>query len=96
MLKAGSRLKSAVCDAEIMIIKIGESEDITCGGQPMADAPEKSDGNADQMHGCLIGKRYVNADESIEVLCVKSGDGSLYYEGDELMTKDTKKLPSSD
>ena len=48
------------------------------------------------MHGCLIGKRYVNQEESVEVLCVKSGDGSLYYDGEELMTKDTKKLPSSD
>ncbi len=96
MLKPGTRLKSAACDAEIMIIKIGESEDLTCGGQPLADVPEKTEGNADMMHGCLIGKRYVNAEETIEVLCVKSGDGSLYYAGEELMTKDTKKLPSSD
>ena len=45
------------------------------------------------MHGCLIGKRYVNQGDSIELLCVKSGDGSLYCNGEELMTKDTKKLP---
>jgi len=48
------------------------------------------------MHGCLIGKRYINQEETIELLCVKSGDGSLYCNGEELMTKDTKKLPSSD
>lgn len=98
MLKAGARLKSAVCDAEIMIIKIAESDEVTCGGQAMlADAPEtKQDGDPDQMHGCLIGKRYVNGADSAEVLCVKSGDGSLYVNGEELMTKDTKKLPSSD
>ena len=48
------------------------------------------------MNGCVIGKRYVNEAQTIEVLCIKSGDGSLYYNGDELMTKDTKKLPSSD
>jgi len=96
MLKPGTRLKSAVCDAEIMIIKIGDSEDLTCGGHLMADTPERTEGNADQMQGCLIGKRYVNADETVEALCVKSGDGSLYYSGEELMTKDTKKLPSSD
>ncbi len=95
-LKPGTRLKSAVCDAEVMIIKIGESEDLTCGGQPMGENPGKADGNPDQMHECLIGKRYVNADDSIEVLCIKSGGGSLYYNGEELMTKDTKKLPSSD
>ncbi len=96
MMKPGTRLKSAVCDAEIMIIKIAESVELTCGGQLMSEAPEKTEGDADRMHGCLIGKRYVNAEETIEVLCVKSGDGSLYYEGQELMTKDTKKLPSSD
>lgn len=97
-LKAGQRLKSAVCDAEVMVIKATEGDDLTCGGHPMsADAPEsKAAANDDQMHGCLIGKRYVNEAESIEVLCVKSGDGSLYYNGQELMTKDTKKLPSSD
>jgi len=85
-----------VCDAEVMIIKIGESENLTCGGVPMAENPGQAEGNPDQMHECLIGKRYVNADETIEVLCVKSGKGSLYYDGEELMTKDTKKLPSSD
>ena len=96
MMKPGTRLKSAVCDAEIMIIKIAESADLSCGGQLMAEAPERTEGDGDRMHGCLIGKRYVNAEETIEVLGVKSGDGSLYYEGQELMTKDTKKLPSSD
>ncbi len=97
-LKPGQRLKSAVCDAEVMIIKAVAGDELTCGGTPMAsDAPDaKGDGNPDQMHGCLIGKRYVNEAETIEALCVKSGDGSLYCNGDELMTKDTKKLPSSD
>lgn len=95
-MKPGSRLKSGVCDAEVMIIKIGESDNLTCGGVAMAESPEAAEGNPDQMHECLIGKRYVNAKETIEVLCVKSGQGSLYYDGEELMTKDTKKLPSSD
>ena len=96
MLKPGTRLKSAVCDAEVMVIKAGESDDLTCGGIALAEAPERTESTEDKMHGCLIGKRYVNQEESIEVLCVKSGDGSLYYDGEELMTKDTKKLPSSD
>ncbi|MBL6688470.1 MAG: hypothetical protein ISP92_09580 [Pseudomonadales bacterium] len=95
-MKPGTRLKSAVCDAEIMVIKMGESDDLTCGGLPLTTDGAKSDGTGDHMHGCLIGKRYVNAEETVEVLCVKSGEGSLYYAGEELMTKDTKKLPSSD
>lgn len=96
MLKPGTRLKSAVCDAEIMIIKASEGDDLTCGGVAMAESPAKAEAAADKMHGCLIGKRYVNEADTVEVLCVKSGEGSLYYNGAELMTKDTKKLPSSD
>ncbi len=96
MLKTGSRLKSAVCDAEVMITKISAGTNLACGGAPMSASPEPAEGDPDKMNGCLIGKRYINADETIEVLCVKSGDGSLYFEDEELMTKDTKKLPSSD
>ncbi len=63
----------------------------------VAEAPDTmAEGAAEQMNGCVIGKRYVNQDDTVEVLCVKGGDGSLYYNGEELMTKDTKKLPSSD
>ena len=81
MLKPGSRLKSAVCDAEVMVIKAGADDEVTCGGAVMAtDVSEKSAGDDAQMHGCLIGKRYVNQGDSIELLCVKSGDGSLYYQ----------------
>ena len=97
MLKPGSRLKSAVCDAEVMVIKAEANDEVTCGGAVMAtDVSEKGAGDEAQMHGCLIGKRYINQEETIELLCVKSGDGSLYCNGEELMTKDTKKLPSSD
>ena len=96
MLKPGLRLKSVVCEAEIMVIKATDGDDLTCGGVAMTESPESADANPDQMDGCVIGKRYVNEAETVAVLCVKSGDGSIYYNGDELMTKDTKKLPSSD
>ena len=80
-----------------MVIKAQPDDTLTCGGLPLAeDGAGDQTGDDGQMHGCLIGKRYVNQEESIEVLCVKSGEGSLYCNGEELMTKDTKKLPSSD
>ena len=79
-----------------MVIKAAAGDDLTCGGVQMAEAPDQAEGNPDHMNGCVIGKRYVDADDTVEVLCVKSGDGSIYYNGNELMTKDTKKLPSSD
>ena len=96
LLKPGTRLKSAVCDAEIMIIKATDGDDLSCGGAAMGESPDKAEADSEKMHGCLIGKRYVNEADTVEVLCVKSGEGSLYYNEAELMTKDTKKLPSSD
>jgi hypothetical protein len=98
-LKPGLRLKSAVCDGEAMIVKAIDVT-LTCGGVPMVATDEEApaDAQADQehMYKCLIGKRYVNADETLEVLCVKSGEGSFGYDGDMLMGKETKRLPSSD
>jgi hypothetical protein len=96
MLKPGTRLKSAVCEAEFMIIKAADSDELTCGGIALDESSARIEGASDKMDGCVIGKRYINASESIEVLCVKTGEGSLYCNDEELMTKDTKKLPSSD
>ncbi len=98
-LKAGLRLKSAVCDAEIMVVKAGGGEALTCGGVPMLtgdDAAAGGEPDADHMDGCQVGKRYVNEDQSLEVLCVKAGAGSVAAEGAILAIKDAKKLPSSD
>lgn len=98
-LKPGLKLKSAVCDAEVMIIKAGSASTLTCGGVPMLangePAPDATP-NPEHMDGCQIGKRYVSADESLEVLCVKAGKGSLAADGEPLAVKGTKKLPSSD
>ena len=98
-LKPGLRLKSAVCDGEAMVVKAIDVE-LTCGGVPMVGAdeaaPAGAEANPDHMFDCLIGKRYVNAEETLEVLCVKAGKGSFGYDGEMLMGKETKKLPSSD
>ena len=98
-LKPGLRLKSAVCDGEVMIVKAIDVT-LTCGGAPMVARDEAAEAGGDpdpeHMYKCLIGKRYVNAEETLEVLCVKSGDGSFGYDGQMLMGKETKKLPSSD
>jgi hypothetical protein len=98
-LKPGLKLKSAVCDAEVMIIKPGSVNALTCGGAPMLGSGETANGvqaNQEQMEGCQIGKRYITSDESLEVLCVKAGQGSLAADGEPLVIKGTKKLPSSD
>jgi hypothetical protein len=98
-LKAALRLKSAVCSGEVMIVKCAGNEALTCGGAAMLAPGESANGaeaDAGQMDGCQIGKRYVNADETLEVLCVKAGQGSLAVDGQALTVKGAKKLPSSD
>ena len=97
-LKPGLKLKSAVCDAEVMVIKSGGVAALTCGGAPMVtgETAPRATPNEEHMGGCQIGKRYVTSDESLEVLCVKAGKGSLAADGEPLLTKGTKKLPSSD
>ncbi len=97
-LKAGQRLKSGVCDAEVMVIKANGSEALTCGGVPMTAGGTGGGAEADagQMEGCQIGKRYVNDSGSLEVLCVRPGQGSLAADGYALAIKGTKKLPSAD
>ena len=96
-LTAGSRLKSAVCDAEVMVVKAANGDvALTCGGAPMSATRVTGTPNPELMNGCQVGKRYVNKDQSLEVLCVKAGKGSLAANGELLAMKDAKKLPSSD
>jgi hypothetical protein len=96
-MKPGTRLKSAVCDTEVMVIRCGEGT-IECGGAPMGEAKPAEPGelNADHANGTLMGKRYVDADGKFELLCVKPGKGSLSVDGVALATKDAKPLPASD
>jgi hypothetical protein len=46
--------------------------------------------------GTQIGKRYVDAGGTVELLCVKGGQGSLSIGGVPLQLKDAKPLPASD
>ena len=99
-LKAGSRVKSAVCTTEAIVVAAsGDDVDICCGGAPMIDPTGEASGgecSADHSAGTALGKRYVNEDETLEVLCTKPGDGSLSI-GDTPMTlKEAKPLPASD
>ena len=99
MLKAGLRLKSAVCDAQVMVIKgLSGEHDLSCGGTSMIDMSAEADGILDpaRADGTLLGKRYVSPDEMLELLCIKEGLGSLCLDGVRLDAKQAKALPSSD
>jgi hypothetical protein len=100
-LKTGQRLRSAVCSTEVMVVAIDRSDvDLRCGGAPMLHlAEERPAGGsvaADASGGTQIGKRYVDEAGTIELLCTRSGEGSLAADGALLQLKGAKPLPSSD
>jgi len=100
-LRAGSRLKSTVCTTEVIVVKAPETDvDVTCGGVAMTDpgaAPAEAGEAVEGLtEGTALGKRYVNEDESLEVLCTKPGDGSLGIGTTALALKEAKALPASD
>ncbi len=96
-MKPGTKLKSTVCDTEVMVIR-GTDVVVDCGGAPMVleRPPERGALTAGSDKGTLIGKRYVNAAGTVELLCVKPGKGSLSIAGVALQLKDAKPLPASD
>ncbi|GAB4999635.1 hypothetical protein MAHJHV65_46640 [Mycobacterium avium subsp. hominissuis] len=100
MVKNGTRLKSQVCEAQIIVVKSAPSlDDLRAGGLPMAqlDADVAPDASADPslLGGATLGKRYVSHDGG-EVLVTKSGAGTLSVGQAPLSLKEAKPLPASD
>jgi len=96
-MKPGTKLKSAVCDTEVMVIR-GSEGAVACGGAPMVAERSGEAGEPDPAFatGTQMGKRYVDAAGTVELLCVKPGKGSLSLDGVALTIKEAKSLPSSD
>jgi hypothetical protein len=100
-LRIGQRLRSAVCDTQVIVIRAAPGEhDVRCGGAAMVDgsAPVDQRGAVDPAHaaGSMTGKRYVDSAEAFEFLCTKGGEGSLELNGAPLQPKQAKALPASD
>ena len=96
-MKPGTKLKSAVCDTEVMVIRGGDVV-VECGGAPLVEERPAVRGAVTPAFadGTKIGKRYVDAAGTVELLCVKPGQGSLSIGGVALKLKEAKPLPSSD
>jgi hypothetical protein len=100
-LKSGTRLRSAVCDTEVVVVRAPASViEIWCGGSEMlpagTDRPGDATPRAGHDGGTLLGKRYASEEVGLEVLCVKAGKGALSLAGEPLAVKAAKPLPSSD
>lgn len=101
MLKAGTRLRSAVCSTEVMVISApADGADVRCGGSPMiamdAQPPDGATLDAAASAGTQLGKRYVSEGGDLELLCTKPGEGSVAIGETPLVLKEAKPLPSSD
>jgi hypothetical protein len=98
-LRPGDQLASTVCTTRVVVIRAPAEAGpvIACGGSPMVPAPSArptATGAADAV--TLLGKRYVDATETVELLCTSSGSGELTYDGVPMTRKAAKALPASD
>lgn len=99
-MKAGTRLKSQVCDTEVIVVRASESlEDLRAGGYPMLEMGAEGSTDAtpkpELAGGNVMGKRYVDP-SGAEVLVTKAGVGTLSIGEVPLTLKEAKPLPASD
>ncbi len=100
-VQVGARLRSAVCDTEVIVVR-APSEDVAlcCGGTEMiphdAARPVETSPAPGEDTGTQLGKRYRAEGLGLELLCTKAGSGTLRAAGQPLEIAQAKSLPSSD
>jgi hypothetical protein len=98
-LAAGKRLHSTACHTEIIVLRAPHAHtELSCAGVPMTadDAARSAAPKRTADHGVVLGKRYVDEQTGLEVLCTKAGAGPLVADGRQLVIKAAKALPASD
>jgi hypothetical protein len=100
IVKPGTKLRSAVCDAQFVVVRApGDDVDLACGGAPLLTGDDEIGGgriDPTLATGSQLGKRYVDDEVGVELLCSKAGDGTLTCNGAPMGLKGAKPLPSSD
>src|ERR1700733_4837041 len=94
----GKRLRSKVSDTEIIVVRPPTAPvELSCGGRPMtADLAAAAAGESTTENDIVLGKRYVDTDTGLEVLCTKAGPGVLSADGRQRTNKAPNALPASD
>lgn len=101
-MKIGTKLWSQACDGEVIVIRATGIQDVPleAGGVALSDvrpAERIGDPNGD---GFPLGKRYEYADADagvrLEVLVTATGTSTLSWNGNPLVVKATRPLPTSD
>ena len=101
VLVPGTRLRSAVDDTEVVVVRApATSVTLRCGGMPMVTPEQVSTDRAviDARFAdrTTIGKRYLDDASGLEVLCIRAGNGSLSVDLRPLSVRPPKRLPASD
>jgi hypothetical protein len=99
-IKVGQALASATDSTAVIVVRATAGDvALTCGGAPMVD-PRSELANqgppAPSGAGTQLGKRYVDEQNTLEVLCTKAGPGALAVDGVDMVVKEAKPLPTSD
>src|SRR4051794_23462457 len=99
-MRVGSRGKSTVDTTGGMGSRGPATEvDLRCGGHPMVASgtdPRAAELDPAYADGTQVGKRYVDEEIGLELLCSKAGQGTLAVGDRSLSLKDAKPLPTSD
>jgi hypothetical protein len=100
-VKPGTRLRSVVCTTEVVVVRAaGEAVDLRCGGHALvrSNEPVPADVEVDAgfAGGTMLGKRYIDAETTLELLCTKAGAGSLSIGEVRMQLSGAKPLPASD
>jgi len=97
-LTPGKRLRSKVGDTEVIVVRPPATPvELSCARQPMtADLVAAAAGASTTEQYTVLGKRYVDTDTGLEVLCTKAGAGALSADGRQLTIKAPNALPASD
>ena len=103
MLKAGDRFACPECPTEVIVTRAADADvALTCAavtlvynGDPRP-ASGHAGGGAAGGEPAQLGKRYVDEQTGLEMLCTKAGTGALGCDGRVLTLRSAKPLPSSD
>jgi hypothetical protein len=99
-LKVGQRLVSLTDATAVIVISASLADvSLTCGGIEMVEPDSTAERRPildGENEGGRLGKRYTDEAGEIEILCTKAGEGTLRVNGQPLVVKVAKALPSSD
>jgi hypothetical protein len=100
-LRAGLQLESVVSPARVIVIRAQKDDvEVCCGGTAMVTVTgttaNGTSSSADGGGGPVLGKRYAHEELGLEFLCTRGGAGELTVNGEPLVLKEPKPLPSSD